>query len=49
MNGIIGENDVMDAKSLVKVQVSNRDGFVPAKPVWPQNPKKQQTVVTLRE
>jgi S-disulfanyl-L-cysteine oxidoreductase SoxD len=40
MNGIIGENDVMDAKSLVKVQMPNRDGFVPAKPVWPPNPKK---------
>jgi S-disulfanyl-L-cysteine oxidoreductase SoxD len=39
MNGIIGENDVMDAKSLVKVQMPNRDGFVPAKPVWPPNPK----------
>ena len=39
-NGIIQENDVMDAKSLVKVQMPNRDGFVPAKPVWPPNPKK---------
>ena len=38
-NGIIGENDVMDAQSLVKVQMPNRDGFVPAKPVWPP-PKK---------
>ena len=39
MNGIIGENDVMDAQSLVKVQMPNRDGFVPAQPVWPPNPK----------
>jgi len=40
MNGIIGESEVMDAKSLLKVQMPNRDGFVPAKPVWPPNPKK---------
>jgi len=29
MNGIIGENDVLDAKSLSKIQMPNRDGFVP--------------------
>jgi hypothetical protein len=34
-NGIIQETDVMDAKTLPKVQMPNRDGFVPAKPVWP--------------
>jgi len=34
-NGIIGENEVMDAKSLPKVQMPNRDGFLPAKPEWP--------------
>jgi cytochrome c len=28
MNGIVGENDVMDAKSLPKVRMPNRDGFV---------------------
>jgi cytochrome c len=28
LNGIIGENDVMDAKSLPKVKMPNRDGFV---------------------
>ncbi len=39
-NGIIQENDVMDAKSLPKVQMPNRDGFVPAVPVWPPNPQK---------
>lgn len=39
-NGLIGENEVMDATSLLKVQMPNRDGFVPAKPVWPPNPKK---------
>ena len=38
-NGIIQETDVMDAKSLPKVQMPNRDGFVPAKPVYPPDPK----------
>jgi len=28
LNGIIGETDVMDAKSLPKVKMPNRDGFV---------------------
>jgi mono/diheme cytochrome c family protein len=28
LNGIIGENDVMDAKSLPKVKMPNRDGFI---------------------
>ena len=40
MNGIIKEADVMDAQSLPKVQMPNHDNFVPAKPVWPPNPKK---------
>jgi hypothetical protein len=31
-NGIIKEADVLDAKSLLKVQMPNRDGFFPAKP-----------------
>jgi mono/diheme cytochrome c family protein len=39
-NGIIQENDVLDAKSLPKIQMPNRNGFVPAEPVWPPNPKK---------
>ena len=38
-NGIIGENDVLDARSLPKVKMPNRNGFVPATPVWPA-PKK---------
>jgi mono/diheme cytochrome c family protein len=38
-NGIIQETDVMDAKSLPKVEMPNRDGFVPAKPVYPPEPK----------
>jgi S-disulfanyl-L-cysteine oxidoreductase SoxD len=39
-NGIIEENVVLDAKSLPKVEMPNKDGFVPAKPVWPPDPKK---------
>jgi cytochrome c len=29
LNGIIGENDVIDARTLPRVQMPNRDGFVP--------------------
>ncbi|HKX00770.1 MAG TPA: cytochrome c [Bryobacteraceae bacterium] len=28
MNGIVGENDVLDAKTLPKIRMPNRDGFV---------------------
>jgi cytochrome c len=38
-NGIINEADVMDEKSLPKVQMPNKDGFVPAKPVYPPEKK----------
>ena len=38
-NGIIAETDVMDAKSLPKVEMPNRNGFVPAVPVYPPEPK----------
>jgi S-disulfanyl-L-cysteine oxidoreductase SoxD len=38
-NGIIQESDVLDAKSLPKVEMPNRDGFVPAVPVYPPDPK----------
>ena len=34
-NGIINENDVMDRNTLPKVEMPNKDGFVPAKPVYP--------------
>ena len=34
-NGIINENDVMDEKTLPKVEMPNRNGFVPAVPVYP--------------
>ena len=33
-NGIIQESDVLDAKSLPKVHMPNRNGFVPAELVW---------------
>jgi cytochrome c len=38
-NGIIQENDVLDAKSLPKVEMPNRNGFVPAVPAYPPEPK----------
>jgi cytochrome c len=38
-NGIIGEDDVMDAKSLPKLEMPNRNGFVPAAPVYPPEKK----------
>jgi mono/diheme cytochrome c family protein len=38
-NGIIQEADVMDDKSLPKVEMPNRNGFVPAMPVYPPEPK----------
>ena len=31
-NGIVKETDVLDEKTLLKVQMPNRDGFFPAKP-----------------
>jgi len=34
-NGIIAEGDVMDQNTLPKVVMPNKDGFVPAKPVYP--------------
>jgi mono/diheme cytochrome c family protein len=33
-NDIIKENDVIDSKSLPKVQMPNRNGFFPAEPTW---------------
>jgi len=38
-NGIIAETDVMDRTSLPKVEMPNRNGFVPAVPVYPPEPK----------
>ena len=35
LNGIVGPNDVLDAQSLSKVRMPNRDGFV----TFPRNPK----------
>jgi mono/diheme cytochrome c family protein len=39
-NGIVQESDVMDAQSLPKIEMPNRNNFVPEVPVWPPNPKK---------
>jgi mono/diheme cytochrome c family protein len=38
-NGIINEAEIMDEKSLPKVVMPNKDGFVPAKPVYPPEKK----------
>jgi hypothetical protein len=38
-NGIINENDVMDQNTLPKVVMPNKDGFIPAKPVYPPDSK----------
>jgi S-disulfanyl-L-cysteine oxidoreductase SoxD len=38
-NGIIQENDVLDEKSLPKVEMPNRRGFVPEVPVYPPEKK----------
>ena len=35
LNGIVGTNDVLDAQSLPKVRMPNRDGFI----LFPRNPK----------
>ena len=38
LNGVIGANDTMNAQTLAKVQMPNKDGFIPF-PRWP--PKQQ--------
>ena len=38
LNNVIGKDDVIDAQSLPKVKMPNRDGFIPF-PRWP--PKQQ--------
>jgi S-disulfanyl-L-cysteine oxidoreductase SoxD len=35
LNEIIGKDDVLDAQTLPKVKMPNRDGFIP----FPRNPK----------
>lgn len=35
LNGIVGTDEVLDAKSLPKVKMPNQDGFIP----FPRNPK----------
>ena len=40
LNGIVGEQDVIDAQSLPKIQMPNRNGFVPdPRPDIPVNKK----------
>lgn len=47
MNGIVGENDVLDAKTLPKIQMPNRDGFVPdARPDVGKTVKKKAAART---
>jgi cytochrome c len=36
-NAIIQEGDVLDAKTLPKIRMPNRDGFHPAVPAWPES------------
>jgi cytochrome c len=36
LNGIVGPDDVLDAQSLPKVRMPNRDGFIP----FPRNPRE---------
>jgi S-disulfanyl-L-cysteine oxidoreductase SoxD len=43
LNGIVGENDVIDAKTLPQVKMPNRDGFVPdARPDVGKPPKTKK-------
>ncbi len=39
-NDIIKETDVLDAKSLPKVRMPNRDNFIPAQPGWKPGEKR---------
>jgi cytochrome c len=34
LNGVIGTDDVIDAQSLPKVKMPNRDGFIPFPRQW---------------
>jgi len=36
-NEIIQESDVLDSKTLPRIQMPNRDGFVPVVPAWPES------------
>ena len=39
LNGIVGENDVMNAETLPRVKMPNRDGFINAYPERPGHPQ----------
>lgn len=36
-NEIVQESDLLDAKTLPKIRMPNRDGFFPAVPAWPES------------
>jgi len=38
VNGIIGEQDVMNAETLPRVKMPNRDSFIPVHPWMPKTP-----------
>jgi hypothetical protein len=38
LNGVIGANDTMNAQTLAKVNMPNKDGFIPF-PRWPPKPQ----------
>ena len=38
LNGVVGPDDVLDAQSLPKVRMPNRDGFIP----FPRNPRESR-------
>ena len=40
LNDVIKETDVLDAKSLPKVRMPNRDNFLPAQPEWKPGAKR---------
>jgi cytochrome c len=40
-NGILKENDVVDAKGLPQIQMPNRNGFVPPRPMWTHSPSNR--------
>lgn len=50
-NDLIKQDEVMDAKSLPKVQMPNRNGFIPARPNWKKyndcNPNLLKCIGTL--
>ena len=46
-NDIIKETDVLDASSLPKIRMPNRDNFLPAQPEWKAGAKRPFGVLPL--